>query len=45
MMSQSRSGCGQFGAPSNIMHVAPQVSGPYTMYECPVTQPTSAVQK
>src|SRR4051812_34159684 len=36
---QKRSGLGQSGAPSNISVVAPAASGPYTTYECPVTQP------
>src|SRR5512138_172257 len=41
-ISQNRSFSGQSGAPSYITHVAPLASGPYTRYECPVTQPTSA---
>src|SRR4051812_19907534 len=35
MMSQKRSRCGQSGAPSYMMHVAPLASGPYTRYEWP----------
>src|SRR5512133_3177498 len=44
-MLQKRSRSGQSGAPSYMMHVAPAASGPYTRYECPVTQPTSAVHQ
>ena len=44
-MSQKRSFSGQSGAPSYMTHVAPFASGPYTTYEWPVTQPTSAVHQ
>src|SRR2546425_2650134 len=40
-----RSGSGQSGAPSYMNTDAPFASGPYTMYECPVTQPQSAVHQ
>src|SRR3954468_17137332 len=43
--SQKRSFSGQSGAPSYITQVAPLASGPYTRYEWPVTQPTSAVHQ
>src|SRR6478609_3922137 len=43
--SQKRSLSGQSGAPSYITHVAPLARGPYTRYEWPVTQPTSAVHQ
>ena len=29
------------GLPSNSTVVQPLISGPYTIYECPTTQPTS----
>ncbi len=45
MMSQKRSFSGQSGAPSYSITVAPRASGPYTTYEWPVTQPTSAVHQ
>ena len=41
----SRPGSGQVGTPSKITTVAPDASGPYTMYEWPVIQPMSAVAK
>src|ERR1700730_3917395 len=44
-IEQKRSLSGKSGEPSYITHVAPLASGPYTMYECPVTQPTSAVHQ
>src|ERR1700729_1369541 len=44
-ISQKRPGVGHEGIPSNITTVAPWVSGPYAIYECPVIQPISAVQK
>src|SRR5579862_7125922 len=43
--SHMRSLSGQSGAPSYMRHVAPLARGPYTTYECPVTQPTSAVHQ
>ena len=36
---------GNVGIPSNISVCAPQSKGPYIIYECPVIQPISAVQK
>src|ERR1035437_11107962 len=45
MIFQKRSFAGKFGAPSYITTVAPLASGPYTTYECPVTQPISAVHQ
>jgi hypothetical protein len=45
MIFQKREKSGQFGAPSYISTVAPFCSGPYTTYECPVTQPISAVHQ
>src|SRR3989344_8771789 len=39
---KKRSGSEYVGVPSNITTVAPFASGPYTTYECPVTQPISA---
>src|SRR5919202_4891714 len=45
MISHQRPWCGVFGVPSYMTHVAPLASGPYTMYEWPVTQPTSAVHQ
>ncbi len=44
-ISQKRPWCGVSGVPSYMTCVAPFASGPYTMYECPVTQPTSAVHQ
>src|SRR5579884_430994 len=43
--AQKRSLSGQSGAPSYMMLVAPFTIGPKTMYECPVTQPMSAVHQ
>src|SRR2546425_1001930 len=40
---QNRSLSGWSGVPSYMTVVAPLASGAYTMYECPVTQPMSAV--
>src|ERR1700678_2134737 len=45
MMSHQMSLSGQSGAPSNITDVQPLTSGPYTTYEWPVIQPTSAVDQ
>ena len=45
MSFQNRSRSGQSGAPSYMSTVAPLASGPYTTYEWPVTQPTSAVHQ
>ena len=36
---------GNAGAPSYITLVAPFASGPYTMYEWPVTHPMSAAHQ
>ncbi len=36
-------GSGRIGRPSYMMLVQPLSSGPYTMYECPTTQPMSLV--
>ena len=36
---------GRMGTPSYMMVVEPLMRGPYTMYECPTTQPMSDVQK
>ena len=33
------------GLPSNIIEVAPLIKGPYTMNECPTTQPMSLEEK
>jgi hypothetical protein len=41
-ISHHRPRCGVSGVPSYITLVAPLASGPYTMYEWPVTQPMSA---
>jgi hypothetical protein len=41
-MSHQRSRAGVSGVPSYMSDVAPFASGPYTMYEWPVTQPMSA---
>ena len=40
-----RSGFGKSGDPSYMNDVAPFASGPYTMYECPVPHPMSAVHQ
>ena len=45
MTSQNRPAFGNVGTPSNTTSVAPTASGPYVMYECPVTQPMSAVHQ
>ena len=45
MISQKRPASGNVGIPSNISDVAPALNGPYTIYECPVIHPISAVQK
>src|SRR5947199_412518 len=42
---QNRLGSGQSGAPSYMKTLAPFASGPYTMYEWPVTHPMSAVHQ
>ena len=44
-ISHQRSWRGLSGVPSYITWVARLASGPYTTYECPVTQPTSAVHQ
>ena len=44
-MRQKRSLSGKSGVPSYMTPVAPLASGPYTMYECPVTHPMSAVHQ
>jgi hypothetical protein len=44
-IDHSRSLSGKSGVPSYITLVARLVSGPYTMYEWPVTQPTSAAHQ
>src|SRR2546426_2933854 len=45
IIRHQRSGSGQSGAPSYMKTDAPFARGPYTMYECPVTQPQSAVHQ
>ena len=45
MIDHHRSLSGQSGAPSYITPVVWFASGPYTMYECPVTQPQSAAHQ
>src|ERR687891_1524480 len=40
-----RSLSGKSGAPSYMIEVVPFASGPYTMYECPVTHPMSAAHQ
>jgi len=35
---------GVVGNPSYNTDVAPTISGPYTLYECPTAQPTSEVE-
>ena len=44
-MSQYLPASGYMGVDSNMTVVVPFTSGPYTMYECPVIQPTSAAQQ
>src|SRR6266508_1669095 len=44
-IDHSRSRSGQSGAPSYRIDVAWFASGPYTMYECPVTHPMSAAHQ
>src|SRR5947209_8235630 len=44
-IGQKRSLSGKSGVPSYMTPVAPLASGPYTMYECPVTHPMSAVHQ
>src|SRR3546814_9397535 len=44
-MRQKRPASGYVGTPSNTTCVTPAASGPYATYECPVTQPTSAVHQ
>ena len=45
MISKCRCSVGEFGVPSYTTWVTPFDSGPYTMYEWPVTQPMSAVHQ
>ena len=45
MIDHQRSLSGQSGAPSYITPVVWFASGPYTMYEWPVTQPISAAHQ
>src|SRR4029079_556479 len=45
MISHQRSHAGVSGVPSYMTPVVPFASGPYTMYEWPVTQPMSAAHQ
>src|SRR5688572_9620855 len=43
-MRHHTAGSGFVGRPSYSTDVAPAISGPYTLYECPTAQPTSEVE-